>query len=181
MKPVSSAPAPGTPARRRLARHALQWAALGLGLSARPATTAAPAEPEGHRQWLAGQSLQPEDPDAIDWLRLVGGGLQLRARSYRRLVLCLAPDPGLQTTQDGRRLGRLQWRCELESGVRWQSLTVCDGASVRALIAGEHLAGQCVDWPEALPIAHGLLLRWELQADAQDRRLSWQDVQLDWV
>lgn len=178
MKPAPSASAPGAPPRRRLAHHALQWAALGLGLAGRPAV---PATPDGHRQWLPGQALQPEDPDALEWLRLGGGGLQLRARSYRRLVLCLAPDPGPQPAQSARRLGRLQWRCALQAGVCWQALTVCDGASVRARIEGERLAAQRLDWPEALPIAHGLLLRWELQADAQDRGLSWQDIQLEWV
>ncbi len=146
------------------------------------ATPSHASSQSGQHQWLPGHVLQAEDPDAFEWMRFGGDALHLRARSFHSPVLWVAAaSAGASPDGAPRRLRQLQWRCTLQAGVSWRMLTLRDGPTVRALIEGEPLAAQRLVWPQGLLVQHGLMLRWELMADAQDRGLVWQDVQLDWM
>lgn len=166
--------------RRRLARRLLQCLALGMGAAQAQASPAPQDRTTAWRQWLPGQSLQAEDADSLEWLRCGSQGLELRVRSFRTLALWIGADAATPAMHAPRQLHQLQWRCTLQAGLRWRALTVLDDAVAKVRIEAAQLGSQRLSWPDGLLIQHALVLRWELQADAQERCLSWRDIHLDW-
>lgn len=170
------------PPRRRLAQHALQCLALGLGgLQSARSAQAQGSRPGMQLQWLPGQALQTEDPACSEWQRCEGDSLVVRVRSFRALALWVAPGMAAPSEHRPARLGQLRWNCALQAGVRMKALTLRAGSTVLAHLQGAPLLAQRLSWPEGLSVQQGLMLRWELQAEDRDRELAWQHIELEWM